>query len=501
MPACVQCGEPASGGANNDGGEFYCETCWASWDEDGSDDEDPHETIRRLRAEVASLEPVPNTSPLPTAAAAPAAAAAVVPCGAMAAVSLANGGCTPTAHDGGGMPTLVDAQRAHAALQVRRAALEEQKAAGLRGADFLAVKAANDALKELARAEAAFRVRFPQFHTQQAEELACAQRCLAASQELLVANASLLLRQSSDNGRTHTVSTLITASEARRSAGGAAWDMDEVGADGLPHLVWAASKGFAAIAQALVAAGAAVDATNEEGKTALICASQAGHAQLVHALVAAGADADVVDRHSKTALLWASACGHAHIVRALVKARASQLDTSDEDGKTALMHAVQGKHAQVVQSLLAAGASTNSRCLSGETPLLSATHHGPASTVRELLAAGADVDGVNVTGSTSLILASMAGSVVIVRALLEAGAAVGVVDKHGWNALLIASYKGRTQVVEELVAAGVDPNNAGEWDDKAALELALGARHTATAEALVAAGARRRGERRSSRRR
>jgi len=78
---------------------------------------------------------------------------------------------------------------------------------------------------------------------------------------------------------------------------------------------------------------------------------------------------------------------------------------------------------------------------------------------------------------------------------------VAVVDKHGWNALLIASYKGRTQVVEELVAAGVDPNNAGEWDDKAALELALDARHTATAEALVAAGARRRGERRSSRRR
>ncbi|MBO7411863.1 MAG: ankyrin repeat domain-containing protein, partial [Ottowia sp.] len=71
-------------------------------------------------------------------------------------------------------------------------------------------------------------------------------------------------------------------------------------------LLRAAAGGQGAEVDALLAAGARVNASDEDGATPLICAARAGHAGIVRALLAARAVVDAKDWGGATALLWAA---------------------------------------------------------------------------------------------------------------------------------------------------------------------------------------------------
>ena len=67
---------------------------------------------------------------------------------------------------------------------------------------------------------------------------------------------------------------------------------------GWTALMRASNKGYAATAQALLAAGADAEAKDDNGYTALMHASIAGHIETAQALLAAGADKEAKDRKS-----------------------------------------------------------------------------------------------------------------------------------------------------------------------------------------------------------
>jgi ankyrin repeat protein len=79
-------------------------------------------------------------------------------------------------------------------------------------------------------------------------------------------------------------------------------DLNDGGDAGLPPLVFAARRGIAPGAMALLDAGAAVDARDAGGNTALLLAASYGHTSIVEALLARGAKLSAANQHGITAL-------------------------------------------------------------------------------------------------------------------------------------------------------------------------------------------------------
>ena len=87
--------------------------------------------------------------------------------------------------------------------------------------------------------------------------------------------------------------------------------------------VTAAANGDTATVQALLDAGADVNAKNNEGVTALMWAAGVGGTDAVQVLLDAGADVNAKHK-SGTALVWAQKKGHTEVVEILKKAGAKK---------------------------------------------------------------------------------------------------------------------------------------------------------------------------------
>eukprot|EP00170_Pyropia_yezoensis_P002760 contig_11592_g2765 len=124
------------------------------------------------------------------------------------------------------------------------------------------------------------------------------------------------------------------------------------------HLV-AVTPGISgrAVTAALLAAGAAVDATDADGFTPLALAARASKTGLVGDLLNAGAAVDARCNHGATPLLIAAETARASVVERLIQGGAD-VGVVLGDGRTALVVAALNKSnaGPVVDLLLAAGA-------------------------------------------------------------------------------------------------------------------------------------------------
>lgn len=111
---------------------------------------------------------------------------------------------------------------------------------------------------------------------------------------------------------------------------------------------------------------ARVDAQGPLGRTALMAAALAGHAAIARALLDAGADADHIDSHGATALMEAARAGAAAVI-ALLAARKPDPNRVDQLGRSALVIACQSRQAKVdsVRGLLALGVDKTLACRDG----------------------------------------------------------------------------------------------------------------------------------------
>ena len=92
------------------------------------------------------------------------------------------------------------------------------------------------------------------------------------------------------------------------------------------HLIYASIYGHIDCVNALIAAGASIDQTDNNGWTALMFTSKQGHINCVNALIAAGASIDLTNNFGRTALIWASCYGHIGCVNTLIAAGANIYD-------------------------------------------------------------------------------------------------------------------------------------------------------------------------------
>jgi serine/threonine-protein phosphatase 6 regulatory ankyrin repeat subunit B len=218
-------------------------------------------------------------------------------------------------------------------------------------------------------------------------------------------------------------------------------DVDWQDRDGRSALMWAAANGNAAVVEALVTAGAALDLQMKggsdsrdyvkwtNGMTALMVAAMNGHAAGANVLVEAGAEIDLQDEGGFTALILAAREGRAAIAEALVEAGA-WVDLQDKEGETALAWASDDSVRDLLRSAgakwtIKSGGRVRDSC--DAIPLCDAARNGELERVRELIADGADVDEQDKSGWTALMRAAADGYAAVVEALLQAGAQV---DQH-----------------------------------------------------------------------
>ena len=113
----------------------------------------------------------------------------------------------------------------------------------------------------------------------------------------------------------------------------------------------AAAKGDAAAVARLVAGKVALDARDAQGQTALLLAVAGGHTAAANALIDAGADINAVAHNMDTPWLLAGARGRAEILQHMIP-RGPDLSLRNRFGGSALIPACERGHVEAVRVLL-----------------------------------------------------------------------------------------------------------------------------------------------------
>lgn len=258
-------------------------------------------------------------------------------------------------------------------------------------------------------------------------------------------------------------------------------DADAPQADGTTALHWAAHWNHPVTLEALIDAGANVNAENDLGATPLWVACADRNTGIVKRLLAAGANPDGGLHSGETLLMRCSYTGDAPAVEALLDHGADVNAAEPSRGQTALMWAAATRHPDVTRALLARGADLGARTATvrqfrgtglrsttspagaehfdagGFTPLLFAARHGDIDSARLLLDAGADVNDTAADGNSALVLAAMSGHPRLAEILLERGADPDAAGA-GYSALHAAVLRPDAALVRALLARGAQPN-------------------------------------------
>lgn len=176
---------------------------------------------------------------------------------------------------------------------------------------------------------------------------------------------------------------------------------------GYTPLMMAASGGCEACVRVLLAAH--VDPSvqdQEEGGSALHHAATSGSPGCINALIAAGAAMEAVNHDGRTPLLCAAEAGKAAGVRTLLAARANPAAV-DRWGDTAMCLAA--PHVGCVRALLAAGCSVHATDFQGWGPVHSAAWSGAVPSLHVLAEAGAKLTSLTDDAETPLQLAEKGG--------------------------------------------------------------------------------------------
>ena len=184
----------------------------------------------------------------------------------------------------------------------------------------------------------------------------------------------------------------------------------------------------------------------------LALAAELGHGKILDALIRAGADVNARGPNGANALYKAVEKNRTFIVRKLIKA-GSQISYKDDKGATLLAIAAKYGNAIILRPLIKAGADVNgSRLYLTEspvyrTPLMVAARNNQPISVIVLLNAKANPDLHGERGVTPLMIASRNGWRDTVLTLLAGGADRRISNDEGETAYTIAEANGHENIV------------------------------------------------------
>ena len=155
--------------------------------------------------------------------------------------------------------------------------------------------------------------------------------------------------------------------------------------------------------------------------------------------------------------------------------------------------AARGDAAEIAR-LAAGGSAVDARDGHGRTPLHVAAHAGQHDAMRALVKAGANPNALDADRYDTVTIAAVANDVPTLRVALElGGSAKNVTSRYDGTALIAAAHLGHDEVVRTLLRAGAPLDHVNNLGWTALIESIVlgdgGARHTASLQALVDAGA------------
>jgi uncharacterized protein len=159
------------------------------------------------------------------------------------------------------------------------------------------------------------------------------------------------------------------------------------------------------------------------------------------------------------------------------------------------LHAAAAKgDAAEIKRLVAAGDDLNARDGHGRTPLMVAAHGRHIDAAKALIEAKADLNLLDVQAYDVLTIAAVNDDAEMVRlAIASGGNARAVTSPYKGTALIAAAHLGHAEVVSALIAGKAPLDHVNNLGWTALIESIVlgngGARHVATLEALVKAGA------------
>jgi ankyrin repeat protein len=219
-------------------------------------------------------------------------------------------------------------------------------------------------------------------------------------------------------------------------------------------LHFAAENGFPAVVELLLEHGAEINARNRDGQTPLVLAIRKNQPATVRRLLEKGADPNARDAQGNSPLFWAVVGYQGALVALLLDHKVevdARITAPDPEGDwTVLFRAVGDGNVALTRQLLDAGADPNTRAASGITPVHWAVLEMQPFTLKLLLERKADVNLRDTGGNTPLHYA------LDLREALASSARSG----RELDASVEAATPG---LVELLLAAGADPNATG-WN-------------------------------------
>jgi len=162
----------------------------------------------------------------------------------------------------------------------------------------------------------------------------------------------------------------------------------------LSALMWASAAGLTEVVRALLAKGAEVEWRNEFGNSALsetaVGSRGATQAAVAEALLAAGAQADAANVNQRTPLMLAARQVYGveiGFVKLLLE-NGANLNAVDKDGRSALMYACESGQTETARLLIESGAGLSARDHEGLDAMAIATKHDHKDIVKLLAAKG-----------------------------------------------------------------------------------------------------------------
>lgn len=238
-------------------------------------------------------------------------------------------------------------------------------------------------------------------------------------------------------------------------------------------LMWAAARGNLEVVQALLDAGAQIDAIDGDGRTALRVAAEHGRDRIVELLLQHGADPSIKSMFGDDMLHEVAARGNPATLQILLNTGLA-LDRVEGTGwkTTPLGAAASAGHLENMRFLIKAGSSVNPNA--STSPLMMAIESEQPAAAELLLEYGA---AVNKPDELYLGEAADRDMIETARLLLAKGADPNGAEERskGWTPIRRALVRSNLELMKMLVAAGADPQitDAGretmlfdiDWDE------------------------------------
>ena len=234
-------------------------------------------------------------------------------------------------------------------------------------------------------------------------------------------------------------------------------------------LMMAANRGHIKAIEALLDAGADIEATDEGYATALIGAAHNRQVEAVKMLLSRGADPNHRQKRGGDALTEAEYSGNSELYAILTKAK-ERPGKAREDFTAELAQAAGEGSYEKVQALIYKGA--NVRRAGGEAAI-GAVRAKNAEVLKVLLDKGAELKGYRNNNLTPLLIAANLGADDVVRLLLERGADINETNGEGWQ--------------PEVRPLEVHPDANSQWSP---LHAAVQGNHLETVKILIEKGAK-----------